>query len=345
VGWIYLLRRSRVQALWTSILFLTCAGLSGVYDINDIGNYYLPAFLAIGIWVAAGVAFIAKRFGGIAGCAAGALLVGLNFARSYHPMNERENTLARDLTWNVLENLPARAVVFSGHWDYWVSGSLYAQEVEGLRRDVLILDPEGLRSEAYLELRRRSEPELWSPVQNELHAYIDRIREFRKNPTLTPVQAKRYYDDYYRMISALIERNPDRPFFVTEWTDPRIGEGYLRVPTKLAYRLTQDPSYLEQDFPAYQFRPWTNRIDPYAVKIAEIYTTSLLARARYEEEHGKPDEGRRYGMYALSFDPGFAAEDVPDFPLHIEDQIAEVLRNYRDLRGRVRGLSHRESTP
>jgi hypothetical protein len=109
--------------------------------------------------------------------------------------------------------------------------------------------------------------------------------------------------------------------------------------------LTKDPSYLGQSFPEYQFRPWTNRIDPYVVKVAEIYTTSLLARARYEEEHARPEEGRRYGEYALRFDPRFAEKDVPDFPLHIEEQIVEVLRNYAALRERVRRSGHGNEPP
>jgi hypothetical protein len=47
----------------------------------------------------------------------------------------------------------------------------------------------------------------------------------------------------------------------------------------------------------------------------------------------------------MSFDPGFSTRDVPDFPLHIEDQIVEVLRNYADLRERVRRAGHRSGNP
>lgn len=339
-GLVLLVRRGKQQALWTNVLFLTCAVVTGLYDINDIGNYYLPAFLAIGIWVAAGLAYSAERFGATAAYALGALLVGLNAVRHYHPMNECENTLAQDLTWNVLQNLPQRSVVISGHWDYWVSGSLYAQEVEGLRRDVRVLDPEGLRSEAYIDHQLRNEPELWMPALKEAREFIQWIRDFREQPAMSAGEVEGYYDAYYDMISALIERNPERPFFVTEWTDPRIGEGYLRVPAKLAYRLTKAPGYLEQDFPDYRFRPWRNRVDPYVVKVSEIYTASLLARARYEEDHGRLDDARRYGLYALGFDPGFSESEVPDMPLHIEHQIVEVLRSYRALRERVRRMQN-----
>ena len=340
-GVLFLARRALVHALWTGILFLTCAVISGLYDINDIGNYYLPAFLVVGIWVAVGLAFVAKRFGRAAALGIGVTLVGLNAGRHYRPMNERDNTLAEDLTWNVLQNLPPNSVVISNHWDYWVSASFYAQEVEGLRRDVVVLDPEGLRSETYLDQLQRNHPELMKPIHDEVRGFIDWIRELRKHPTMTPAQAEAYYSAYYGVISALIDRNPSHPFFVTEWTDPRIGEGYFRVPTKLAYLLTKDSSYLEQEFPEYRFRAWRKRVDPYVVKIAEIYTTSLLARARYEEEHGGPEKGRRYGLYALSFDPGFAEHEVPDFPLHIEDQIIDVLRNYADVQQRVRGVERR----
>jgi hypothetical protein len=176
------------------------------------------------------------------------------------------------------------------------------------------------------------------PVVREVEEFVDWIRELQKHPTMTPPQAESYYAAYYGMVSALIDRNPGRSFFVTEWTDPRIGDGYLRVPTELAYLLTKESSYVAQVFPEYRYRHWRNRVDPYVVKVSEIYTTSLLARARYEESHGRPQEGQRYGLYALGFDPGFPPGDVPDFPLHIEEQIEEVLRNYSDLRERVEGV-------
>jgi hypothetical protein len=124
---------------------------------------------------------------------------------------------------------------------------------------------------------------------------------------------------------------------------PRIGEGYLRVPTKLAYRLTKDPGYLEQDFPVYRFRPCRNRVDPYVVKASEIYTASLLARARYER--GARPSRRSAPLWPLDYDPGFSESEVPDLPLHIEDQIVEVLRSYAALRERVRKMHDQTNSP
>lgn len=341
LGCIFLFRRARVHAVWTGVLFLTCAVVSGLYDINDIGNYYLPIYLVLGVWLAAGLAFLAERVDVKAAVAAGGVLVALNAVRHDPPMNERENTLVEDLVWNVLHDLPPNAVVFSNHWDYWVSGSLYAQEVEGFRRDVVVLDPESLRSEWYLDQLQRSSPELTAPARAEVDRLLEWARKLETQRALTPREADAYYAAYYGMVSALIERNTDRSFYVTEWTDPRIAEGHERVPTGLTYRLSDEPEYLETAFPTFRFRPWTERVDPYVVKIAEIYTAGLLARARYEDQHGRPGEGRKYGVAALRFEPGYDPESVLVFPLHIEDQLVEILQNYGDLRDRVRRASER----
>jgi hypothetical protein len=79
-GLVHLARRGRVHALWTGILFLTCVIVSGLYDINDIGNYYLPAFLAVGIWVAAGLAFA------VGGALSGSMITAIDRVPSAHSL-------------------------------------------------------------------------------------------------------------------------------------------------------------------------------------------------------------------------------------------------------------------
>lgn len=55
VGIVVLFRRNRTLPTWTALLFGTCLVLSGLYDINDIGNYYLTAVMAVGIALAFGL--------------------------------------------------------------------------------------------------------------------------------------------------------------------------------------------------------------------------------------------------------------------------------------------------
>jgi hypothetical protein len=223
LGLTFLFRKARAHALWTWILFLTCAVVSGLYDINDIGDYSLPAYLALGVWVAAGLCYlssVAGRFTRTGAMALGVSLVVLNALRHFEPMNERENTLVEDLVRNVLADLPPDAVVLSNHWDYWVSGSLYAQHVEGFRPDVVILDPEGLRSETYLRELERHRPELMKPVRNEVEEFLPHVRRLRAGATMTPAEADAYHRAYYTMVSALLERNPARPFFAPNGRTP-----------------------------------------------------------------------------------------------------------------------------
>jgi hypothetical protein len=336
VGIVVLSRRNRMLATWTALLFGTCLVLSGLYDINDIGNYYLTAVMAFGIALAFGLAFLAERLGAKTAIGCGALLAIVSGGMHFREMDESANFLVEDLTHNVLGPLPPNAVVFSGHWDYWTSGALYAQEVEGLRRDVLVLDPESLRSEWYLDHLVKYEPRLMASIETEASAFRGMIRRF-EHQAFSSADADAYFAAYFGMTAAMIERNvSQRPFFVTEGVDEKLGTGYERVPGPLVYRLTRDTSYAPEAFPQYRFRPWRNRVDPYVVKICELYTMSLLSRARYEEANGHANEAKAYGVTALAFDPGFREEDVPDYPLHIEQQVREVIRNYGALRERAR---------
>lgn len=341
LGAVHLARHGGFLAIWTGLLFLSCMGLAGLYDINDIGNYHLTAVLAIAVAAAFGLAALHSWLGSKTALAVALLTAGLNGVLHFHAMDESQNFLVEDLTRNVLKGLPRNAVIFSGDWDYWTSGSLYAQEVDGLRRDVLVLDPESLRSQWYLDGLSKCAADLMTSVVAEAKAFRGHIRRFeREKPAFGPSEGDAYFEAYFAMINAMIERNAgQRPFFVTEHVDLRIGKGWLRVPFGLAYRLTKDGAYQAEPFPRHTFRPWTGRVDPYAVKICELYTMSALARARYEESHGHPALASEYGHRALSFDPRFSEADVPDFPLHIDDQIRETLRNYRQLRERAEAVA------
>jgi hypothetical protein len=335
-GAAYLFRRSRPLLLWTTLLFLACAVMCGLHDVNELAPYHLPAYLAAGVFIAHALAWIAERFQPRAAVALALALPLANAALHFRAADESRNTLVEDLVQNMLASLPPNAAILSSHWDYWTSGALYAQHVDGFRRDVRVLDPESFRNEWYIDQLEREAPDLMAPAREAVASFRTQIQLLERKPVLTPGEADAYWSAYHAMLKAILDGARDRrPFFVTDGVDARIGAGYARVPTGLAYRLTQSPAPSPQPFPSYRYQPWASRVDPYAVKIAEIYTMGLLARARYEDSLGHTDEARRYGVYALSFDPRIRREDVPDFPLHIETQIREVLRNYEMLRARA----------
>jgi hypothetical protein len=335
-GAVYAFRTKRDVAVWALLLFLGCVVAAGLHDINEIQPYYLLAYVSYGAFLAWGLVWASSRFGTRLTIVAGAGLALFNGVRHFSPMDESGNYMVEDLTQNMIGGLPANAVVISNHWDYWTAGALYAQEVDGLRKDVVLLDVELLRSAWYLDQLTRRHPQLMEAAGESVQSFQTWIQKLERNPRLPPAEVDAYWNGYFGMIRRIIEGNFDRrPFFVTEGVDQRIGVGLERLPVGLAAQLSRTRPAALPPMPELRYRPWSKRVDPYSIKIAELYTMAFLGRARYEESMGRPTEARRYGLQALTFDPGFRPGDVPDFPLHIDDQIREVLRNYEHLRRRA----------
>lgn len=336
VGAVYAFRTKRDTAAWALLLFFGCVIAAGLHDINEIMPYYLTAYLAYGLFLAWGLCWVVARFGRRIAVVVGALLAVFNGARHFAALDESGNYLVEDLVHNMIGGLPPNAVVISDQWDYWTAGALYAQHVEGFRKDVLLLDPESLRSEWYVDQLLRRQPELMRPALSAVETFRPQIRKLRQDARLRPEEAEAYWAAYFGMVREMVEGNIDQqPLFVTNNVDARIGAGLERLPIGLAAQLSRTRPPILPAFPKPRYRPWSGHVDPYAIKIAELYTLAFLARARYEGALGRPEEARRYGLEAIGFDPGVRPEDVPDFPLQIDDQIREVLRNYEALRQRA----------
>jgi hypothetical protein len=135
------------------------------------------------------------------------------------------------------------------------------------------------------------------------------------------------------MINAMIDSSiARRPVFVTGDVPAEMGAAYERVPNYLALRLVRDDAYVPQEFPKYRFRPWPGRIDHYAAKAYELYARSSYARALYEAEAGRTEEARRYQEHALSFDPKWSSDDVPDQALNSEEQTHAMIGFFQQIR-------------
>ncbi len=107
------------------------------HEARERDYFFALAFVCWGIWAGSGAVASFRRFGArwsLAGVAVAALPFALNFSavdRSALPVG----TAARDSALRTLSRAPARAVVFA-YGDNDTYPVWYAQEVEGLRRDV-----------------------------------------------------------------------------------------------------------------------------------------------------------------------------------------------------------------
>jgi hypothetical protein len=313
-GAVRVVRADRRLALMLTLLIVAPLVYAANYEIRDIDAYVLTTYAALAALVAVGLAALADLVtsrGAIAIGAALALVIGVVHARA---CDESRCTLAEDLTRDQLGQLPEHAVLLSIQWDYTVSPSFYLQEVEGLRRDVTVVEAELMRRSWYLSELERREPELTALAE-------PAFKEFRE--ALVPFEHGGKYDSarlqatYVGVIDALVEsaHAASRPVFVTPEVDARFAPRFHRVPYGLVQWLRPDTAYVPMAVPAYRFRPWRGRMDTYVVTVHRIYAQSLAGRMAYEIDHRHGDLARAFGAYALSFDPHLDPEHPPRLAL------------------------------
>ncbi|MDB5032974.1 MAG: hypothetical protein JWQ98_215 [Chlorobi bacterium] len=312
------------------LLFLACIFYSGWYDIMEIGPYYMTAIFALGIWFAIGLGAIHRLAGAPITIGLAALLAMGNCAINYADGDESRNTLVEDMTVNVLQTLPQNAIIFSSQWDFWVSGSFYMQVVEGLRPDVMVIDPELLRRSWYLDDMTRAYPEFMRGVKPAVDRFREEVYKFDND---LPYQADIIQSTYIGMMNAMIDSNISRrPVCVAGEVDPAVGARWVRTPYYLSLRLMPDTTYLPQEFPHYRFAFWPGHVDGYVSKIYELYARSAVARLLYEAQHNRNDLAQRYYDLAMSFDPGFAVRDIPGLPLNSTDQVTGMIGFFDQIR-------------
>ncbi len=333
-GLVVLWRRSRLLAAWSLLVFGASVFAACSYNVNDIGNYFMGAVLMVGLWSAVALAAAWQRFGARAGLLAGVALVAVLGAAGWRANDERGNTITEDFARNMLGSLPPDAIILTQQWDFWESGSLYLQLVEGYRRDVTVIDTDSLHADWYIDQLTRAHPQVMAPVKSEADRVAEGARSLRRGRLRTQQEQLQYARDFYALVDALLERNsPAHPCYMTyDPFDPYTATAWRRVPWGLAQRLVKDESYLPAEPPQLRFRMWNRHLVPQVVWTLKLYAEACQNRAAYEHAHGRDDLARRYAEQAVSFDPGFDPDRVPDFPANIEAQVAGELRRFARAR-------------
>lgn len=299
-------RRQPPVGGFLALLFAGCVLYAVNYDIHDIDSYFLLAYVVSGIWAAYGLAEIGRRLGPKRFwlAAAGALAVlavmaGAQFGR----VSERGNYLVEDYTKNMFRSLRPRAVVLSAQWDYWVSAGWYYQQVERLRPDVTIVDPELLRRSWYLEQLRRQHPWLYQSSESEIRAFLEEVSKFERE---IPYEAAEIEARYTLMIDSFIDRSfPGHPVYVTFEVAPKFGADYLRVPEGLAFRLYRRDAPPSPDAPVwddFRFRPF-RRDDKLADNLVNFYGSMLTSRGIFLHDQQRCAAAAGYFTRALRFSP------------------------------------------
>jgi hypothetical protein len=292
---IWFLIRTRRRLWWFSfILFI--ASLAGAlsYDIVDIDPYFMPAFVCIALWAAAGFHVCVVRTAGVVSAPACCLLAAFPLVINWAAADQGGNTLVRTYCTNILDSSEPNALIFSYQWDYFCSPALYLQMVEGIRPDVTVIETKLLKRSWYLRQLESNHPGLMNASRGALERYRRELHKFEHGKPFDPAAVQKRYAG---LINSIIQTSmPQRPVYVTGEQPPYVGRGLHRIPEGLVFRLSKRPAGYRpfatlsrlQIPPAERFKPDSR----YHQSLRSFYAGMLAARAAYELGYSRPVKAR-----------------------------------------------------
>ncbi len=331
--------------VFTLLLFFGCLLYSINYDIHDIDSYFLLAYLAVALWIGAGSIQLVSWLGTSLTkgwrmeyvlAALALLLAAIEIGANYKADDESGNYMVEDYTLNLLRNLPPHAIIFSTQWDFWLSSAFYFQLVEHVRPDVLVIDKAMLRDRPwyYAELGQRA-PEVFAKVKPEEDAFLKYLKAFVRGDQFNQ---EAIGPAYQRFTSALVERNLDRPIFITqEMVDQRddlFAPGMKTVPAGIAYRLVPKDTTFNVPPPQLTWRDAHYRDRNYYTD--ELRTLEALPMATYAREElrlGNRELAKQYFDAALTFTPNLYANLD-----HLSERDRGIAETTNELFGQIKEL-------
>ncbi len=306
VGAAHVFSAHRRLGYYLLLLFAGCIAYSINYSIHDIESYFLLAYIVCGVWAAFGLKallsiFKALKFKPAIGAAA--VMVGILIGMNGPSVSQRGNYLVEDYTHNMFASFEPGALVLSFQWDYWVSASYYYQLVEGLRKDVVVIDKELLRRSWYFSQIQRMYPEIYRRSESDIELFLMELDKFERGQPYDPVMIEERFNN---MINSIIDRNIDgRPVYATLEVEEHLGANYERIPEGLAMRLYRPGEAPSVDAPVpdnFRFRLFES--DDRLVKgIITMYATMLTNRGIHLYKNAAYDKAEKYFRRALEYDP------------------------------------------
>lgn len=245
-----LLRAHRMLAMGLLLMIVGNLSISLGYAIPDIEPYFLPTALVASIITAVGLRAVSVRIPS----QASALLLALPLAAGimHLPHNDKSyhKAVAGYTTW-VLANAEPNAIILTRQWDYFCSAAWYEQRVNGLRNDVTIIDKELLRRTWYAPYLLQLYPKTIGRAQGAINDYMPLLQEFESDADafIASGNSPRIQERFVTMLNDIIERNVDRPIYITPELlneEPGFAIGWERIPAGPLVRLFKPGTRLVQ---------------------------------------------------------------------------------------------------
>ncbi len=242
VGLWALYRRSRRLLAFSVILLLTSLFFSFNYGFDD-PNFYLNAYVAVGLWIAFGVHALitlgSQRRIRLATCTFCLLCVGFPLGLNYRAVDQSGNYAVEEYTRNMLRSLEPGAVVLTSQYIYFSAPAYYLQLVERVRPDVLILDTQLLKFPWYYAQLGRRFPALTAASRPDIDAFLESNARYEREAVLDSAGFVLYnIVSYSNVIRSFLEHNlGDRPVYVTTELTLNPEWGFRKIPSGLVFRI------------------------------------------------------------------------------------------------------------
>ena len=324
--------RRRDPWLFRGALLLAACNLSvkAVYGIaEDQEAYLLPTLAGLALLAGFGAERLAARApAGRARWAAlalgPALAAGAGLA-NLAGCDRARYRVAESFVEDVLASLPPGGLLLTSEWQLY-SPWLYYREVEGLRRDVLLVDVSLLRRSWYFDLLRRQAPALMAKAAPAVDAYMEDLLGWERQPApydRDPVLNRRINERFQTMVLALLAAHAGPRAATLDVVIPasspdpalasQLGSRYGLLPQGLVMELLPrdqpPPAPRETRLLARGLFDGSLRLAPdgvEALKVRPAYLAMAANRGRFLEATGRTAEAAAAYRQALAWDAGYA---------------------------------------
>lgn len=245
VGFYVTYKVNKTFFFFLALVIIFCIAFAFNYPIHDIDSYFSTAYIGLIIFSSIGLYWFADKYNRIIPFLFTLPLLQLiiNF-----PENDRsDDVTVKEYTQFIANNLEPNAVILSSQWDYWLSAFWYKQRIEGLRKDVTVIDKELLRRTWYLPHLKLLYSKAINPCNDAINSYNEQLELFEHGKPYDPreIQAR-----FISMINCIIDKNyENRPIYITadifmsegnQNVDNDIGKDYNKIPVGFVIKLTKD---------------------------------------------------------------------------------------------------------
>ncbi len=310
------------KRLFTFILiaFITTVFYSINYDISDIDAYFLLAYVCMAFFSAFGILKVFQMLKDVKlkYTLPVSLVVILVFFQGFLTINKVSQTgnyIFEDYTKAALNSVEKNAIIFTYQWDYFISPSYYFQFVDGIRKDVKIVDKELLRRSWYYNQLNTTFPGITDGIKPMIDQFLEALKPFERGEEFNSQLLENLYR---RIMTELITTNIDKhDFYIAvelvsnemQKGEFVLSQGYTLVPDVFFYRVVKGSGeeYIPAEDPDYEIRIPAKK-NYYIDFIKNVCGWMLVKRALYEMQF---DNVSRAKVYIKKLKQNFPDHQIP----------------------------------